>query len=651
MMKIKRNDLCSCGSGKKFKNCCERNTRISSLANTIDMNALFMQAVQLHQANDLIQAKQIYQKILKVNPQHADSTHYLALIAHQQQKYPLAIKIFKKAIELNPIMGGYYTNLGNAYKKNGQFSEAIEVYLQAVKIEPSLAAAHFNLGLLLIDENQQQGLKSLSMAVQLSPSNPVFLLGLGNALYQAEDIDQAHDCFEQALSLNPSSVEAHLCLSKTLQRFSKVRVALQHFQQAEKLSPDTESILCNIPFILNYFETDAQLIFNETQKRMHGFESRITPIKHQPRKNSSKRRLKIAYISYDLRQHAMRFFIEPILRNHDRSRFEVFCYHTFPGMDQSSNHLKALSEHWINSATLSDEELSQRIYHDKIDILIDLSGLSSGTRLGVLARKPAPIQITMLGYLNSTGLTRIDYRIADVNTSPHGLYENLSTEKLLRLPHCQWCYQPDDNSPEVNPLPAKQRGYITFGAIHNLAKVTSEMVEIWSQILKRVDQSKLMMIIWGEKAKTHIKELFARNNISEQQLIIVDPVPYSEYLQIYHQFDIALDSYPYSGGTTSCESLWMGVPYISLPGTSPMSRGGSSILSTLKLTQLIAKDTNNYIDIASNLARDVNYLEQLRTELRNNMMQSPLMDALAYTSALENLYVKTTDCEIFNSEH
>ncbi len=638
---VGRNDKCPCGSKKKFKKCCGKTQQQTPPAQQVSLDALFMQAVKLHQAGDIDQAETLYQTILRQRPKHADAIHYLGLIAYQRQQYSLAIATFKRAVALNDRVGAYQTNLGNAYKKNGQQAEAIEAYGRAVQLDPNLAAGHFNLGSLLIDVKQEQAaLQCLQKAVELASGNPIFWQGYGNGLYQAEDIDKAHDCFEKALSLNPNSVETHLSLAKTLQRFAQVQKALVHIRKAETLATDSEICLSSVPFVLNYVETDAQLIFDETLSRMQRYESSITPIKHLSPPGASNRRLRIGYLSYDLRQHAMRFFIEPILRSHDRSKFEIYCYHNHPDMDQTSHQLKALSDQWVDCAVLSDDALAEKIQHDQIDILVDLSGLTAGARLGVMARKPAPIQMTMLGYLNTTGLSRIDYRIADAVTSPPGLYEHLSSEKILRMPNSQWCYQPSNNAPEINDLPVDSRGYITFGAIHNMAKVTPRMVEIWSEILHKVPNSRLMMIIWGDKARSYMLGLFAEQGISEERLIIEAPVPYDQYLSKYHQFDIALDSYPYSGGTTSCESLWMGVPYITFAGPTPTSRGGASILSTLNLTELIAEDLEDYIHRATVLAADVEHLRQLRAGLRGRMKGSPLMDAQGYTAALEQLYLQ-----------
>ncbi|MEH6626479.1 MAG: tetratricopeptide repeat protein [Motiliproteus sp.] len=641
---VGRNDKCPCGSKKKFKKCCGITQQKKHGSGSPDLNALFMQAVNCHQSNNLDQAQQLYQNVLRHNPKHADATHYIGLIAYQRQQYPLAITTIKKAITLNDKVGGYYTNLGNAYKKNGQQAEAIEVYRRAVRIDPNLAAAHFNLGSLLLSTNQEKSaLQCLQQAVKLAPGNATFWQGLGNALYQAEDIDKAFECFEKALSLNPNSVETLLSLGNILQRFGQVREALIHMRKAEALSSKTENGFSAIPFALNYIETDPQAIFDETLSSMQPLESGITAIIHPPMITPDNRRLRIGYLSYDLRKHAMRFFIEPVLRAHDRSKFEIVCYYSHPKMDQSSLQLKDLSDQWVNCATLSDEALVQKIQQDQIDILVDLSGLTAGARLGVMARKPAPIQMTMLGYLNTTGLRRIDYRIADTVTSPPGLYDNLSTEEILRLPNSQWCYQPSSDAPEVNDLPAKHQGHITFGAIHNMAKVTPEMVAIWSKILVNVPGSRLMMIIWGDTAKSHMLKLFAQHNISAERLLIEDPVPYEQYLSKYNQIDIALDSYPYSGGTTSCESLWMGVPYVTYAGPTPTSRGGASILTALHLTELIAENLDDYIQRATTLAADLDRLQQMRAGLREKMKQSPLMDESGYTKALEQLYLKAVE--------
>ena len=630
-----RNDKCPCGSGRKYKKCCYRAASAAVQAAPPDP---FLAAVAQHQAGRLEAAEAGYRALLQRQPQHADAIHYLGLIAYQRGGYAQAVGLFEQSIRLRPGVAGYQTNLGNALKKLGRSRAALAAYQQAVRCEPTLAAAQYNLGSLQLALADQAGaLDGLRRAVQLDPDNPTYWLGYGRALMVAEDLDAAHRCFDRALTLAPQLHEAHAAIAEPLLRFGEVATALQHYRHAVQLQPGNLNYHSSLIFALNLLEEDPVILHREACQRMQPWEQRIAPLP-PPSEGGTERRLRIGYLSHDLRQHAMRFFIEPILRHHARAEFELFCYYTHPCEDASSQHLKTLSEHWVHCAALDDQALARRIRADGIDILIDLSGHTTGHRLGTLLQKPAPVQMQMLGYLNTSGLTRIDYRIADPVTAPAGRYEALSSETLLRLPHCQWCYQPPAAAPTPSALPAALPGALVFGAPHNVAKIGPAMIAVWARILARLPASRLRLVAWGERAKRNLTRAFAAQGIALSQLEFVEPLPFEQYLGFYQQVDLVLDSYPYSGGTTACESLWMGVPYVTYAGDAPMGRGGASILSALQLEALIAHSLDQYVDIAVALAHDLPTLADWRATLRRRMQASPLLDGAAYTAALEQLY-------------
>jgi len=631
-----RNDKCPCGSGKKYKRCCYKAVPAAPKPGVVQDP--FLAAVALHQAGRLAAAETGYRSVLQGQPQHADAIHYLGLIAYQRGHYAEAVSLFERSIQLRAGVAGYQTNLGNALKKLGRNRDALVAYQRAVRIEPTLAAAHYNLGSLqLALADQAAALASMRHAVELDSHSAPYWLGYGRALLAAEDIDGAYGCFDKALTLAPQLHEAHAAIAEPLIRFGEVAKALKHLRHALQLQPDNLSYHSSLLFAMNLLEEDPVVLHREACQRMQSWEQRIAPLAgpFQPRGG---RRPRIGYLSYDLRRHAMRFFIEPILRHHDRNQFELFCYYTHPQEDASSQRLKALSERWIHCAELDDEALAQRIRRDGIDILIDLSGHTTGHRLGTLLRKPAPVQMQMLGYLNTSGLTRVDYRIADPVTVPDGRHEALNSETILRLPRCQWCYQPPAEAPPVVAPPSQQPGAILFGAPHNLAKISPPMVVAWARILARLPASRLRVVVWGERARRNLTRAFAAQGIASSQLQFAEPLPFEQYLEFYQLVDLVLDSYPYSGGTTACESLWMGVPYVTYAGGAPMGRGGASILKTLQLEALIAHSLDEYVDIAVALAHDLPTLAAWRATLRPRMQASALLDGPAYTGALEQLY-------------
>ena len=361
----------------------------------------------------------------------------------------------------------------------------------------------------------------------------------------------------------------------------------------------------------------------------------------QPHTNDciKKRRLRIGYVSPDFRAHSVAYFIEPVLKYHDSGHYEIFCYYNHTVEDSVTRRLRAHTDHWRTISGLSDDEAAQLIRKDHIDILVDLAGHTGNNRLLVFARKPAPIQATWLGYLNTTGLAAMDYRITDHSASPPGITDRYHSENLIRLPDSQWCYQPPAECPPVTPLPALTTGLITFGSLHNLAKVTPEVIRLWSRVLMVIPDSRLIMAARGlNRLRLQMEERFAEDRIKSSRLELLDAMPFDEYLALHQRIDVNLDTFPYSGGTTTCHSLWMGVPIITLAGETVTSRGGASLLGSLRLTELIAKSETEYLDIAVHLGKKIEFLAAIRTGLRERMINSPLTNAQNFTKNLEQAY-------------
>jgi predicted O-linked N-acetylglucosamine transferase (SPINDLY family) len=354
------------------------------------------------------------------------------------------------------------------------------------------------------------------------------------------------------------------------------------------------------------------------------------------------RKLKIGYVSPDFRSHAVASFIEPVLAHHDQERFEIFAYYNHGQNDMVTQRLRKYCHHWRNIAAMSDEEVAELIREDEIDFLIDLAGHTGHNRLLVFARKPAPIQVTWLGYPDTTGLSTMDYRITDGFADPVDMTEDFHTEQLIRLPECFSVYHVPEEYPEVSRLPALENGYITFGSFNNFSKTTPEVIALWAKILRSVPDSRLMLKYSGlsdSSMKRMVREAFARLDIhpSRVELLGKDP-SHVTHLQRYYQLDIALDTFPYCGTTTTCEALWMGVPVITLAGSSHVSRVGSSLMSNLGYTEMIASSQQKYVAIAVGLAPDIDRLSAIREELRDRMADSPLMDSTRFTQHLENAY-------------
>jgi predicted O-linked N-acetylglucosamine transferase (SPINDLY family) len=353
------------------------------------------------------------------------------------------------------------------------------------------------------------------------------------------------------------------------------------------------------------------------------------------------KRLKIGYVSPDFRKHAVAYFIEPILAQHDRTQVEVFCYHNDTQIDAVTERLQNLADKWIPCKHFSDEQLAERIRADGIDILIDLAGHTGGNRLLTFARKPAPVQVTYLGYPATTGLTAIDYRLTDGYAEPVGMTEALNTETLWRLPDIFCCYRAHDNSPDViDHPPLHDNGFVTFGCFNNFSKLTEPVLKLWEKILQRVPNAKLMLEIAGLDVPAFRAEVDARLasfGLPADRLLLIPRHPQNQY-KLYNRIDIALDPFPCNGGTTSLDTLWMGVPFVTLAGRHFTSRMGVTILANAGLQELVTNNEDDYVELAAELATDIPRLTALRDGLRERVQAGPLMDAPRFTRQLEQSY-------------
>jgi predicted O-linked N-acetylglucosamine transferase (SPINDLY family) len=352
------------------------------------------------------------------------------------------------------------------------------------------------------------------------------------------------------------------------------------------------------------------------------------------------RRLRLGYVSADFREHAAAHFLEPILLNHDRQSFEVFCYADVPRPDDVTQRLQGYADQWRSLLGLSDAQAAEIARGDGIHLLIDLSGHTGGNRLLMCARKPAPIQISYLGYLGTTGLPTIDYYLTDADADPPGQADAYYQERLVRLPQCAFCYQPGP-SPQVNAEPpAAKSGDVTFGCLNSAAKLSDRVLILWSRILAAVPGSHILLRSGaGRRGEGRLRDALANEGISQERVLLLGQTETRfDYLKLFQAVDLCLDPFPYNGVTTTCDSLWMGVPVISLAGRMGPSRQGVRFLRAVGLGELIAESPEAYVRMATELARDLPRLAALRSGLRERMSRSPLMDAAGLTRNIEAAY-------------
>ncbi len=428
----------------------------------------------------------------------------------------------------------------------------------------------------------------------------------------------------------------------SLQALGRLDEAIEHHRRAVQCDQSASGPHSNLLYALNYHPGyGPQALFDEHRawgQRHADPHSAARPPHTNDR--SPDRRLRVGYVSPHFCAHAVNFFVEPILSAHDHARFEVFCYSDVADEDDTTARLRGYADHWRSTHGLSDNQLEAHIRDDAIDLLVDLTGhIGGGKRMLVFARKPAPIQVTYIGYQNTTGMAAMDYRLTDTYCDPPGTTESLHTEQLVRLPTTFFCYLPSADAPLVVPAPAATAGYVTFGSVNNFAKVTPQVLATWAEILRHVPDSRLVIRAdMTDSLRTRLVELFAEQGIDERRLELVNRLPRPQYLRLIERLDIALDPFPFNGHTTTCDCLWQGVPVVTLSGQTYVSRFGGSGLATLGMHELIATTREQYVETAVTLAGDIGRLEHYRATLRERMAASPLLDFSTFTRKLETAY-------------
>jgi protein O-GlcNAc transferase len=429
-----------------------------------------------------------------------------------------------------------------------------------------------------------------------------------------------------------------------LQAQGDLDAAVTAYRQALTLDPDFADAHSNLLLCLHYRpDVDAAELFAEHQRwgEQHGAPLAAMIATHANARDP-KRRLRIGYVSPDFRAHSVSHFIAPVLAHHERRHFEVYCYYNAHQVDATTERLKGLADHWRNIAHLTDAEVAALIGQDGIDILVDLAGHTAHNRLLLFARKPAPIQVTYLGYPDTTGLATIDYRLTDALTDPPGASERFHTEALVRLSQGFLTYQPSAESPPVNALPTLGGDQITFGSFNNAAKLNTAVIALWAQILRALPHAHLILKaaqLGDADTAERFRQRFAEHAIAPERLQILGAfASEGDHLKAYHGIDIALDPFPYNGTTTTCEALWMGVPVITLAGQTHAGRVGLSVLTQAGLSELITPTPEAYVERAIELAKDLPRLQALRQGLRARLAASALCDAHGFTQALETAY-------------
>ena len=639
--------------------------------------ALHNLAVLILQRGDHSSAIPLFTRAIELSP--ANHVYHSSLGAARRRAGDLsaAVESFQTAVQLDPSYTEAHANLAATLAQLGRTDEAIAACEAALQLKPNSPQSHHTLGLLLLQVGRPaESIECFRSAIRLGAPSPANYAKLALALHVAGRSDEAAGAYRSAIQLDPLCVEAYEglgTLGRERGRLDEAIAARHHaarlrptsaesfndlgnvykdaarlddaiacFRRAVELDPRSPAWHSNLIYTL-HFQPQAEahgLVKQEQQEWVRRHAAPLAPtLRPHDNDPTPDRRLRIGYVSPYLRDHVIGRNLLPLFRHHDHAQFEIVCYNDARQPDAITARIRAGADAWRDTATLSDDALADLIRSDRIDILLDLSQHLAGNRLPVFARKPAPVQLSFAGYPASAGLPTIDYRLSDPHLDPPNEQGGDSPDDpVLRLHHSFWCYDPIDADLPVNPLPALQSGHITFGCLNNFCKINPAVLELWSAVLRAVPNSRLLLLSAEGSHRAATASFLQSHGISPARLDFSPYLSRTDYLRLYHRIDLALDTFPYGGHTTSLDALWMGVPTLTLPGPTPLSRAGLCQLSNLSLPDFIAPSPAHFIQTAAHWANDLPALGALRSSLRPRMEQSPLTNAPAFARGIEAAY-------------
>jgi predicted O-linked N-acetylglucosamine transferase (SPINDLY family) len=583
-----------------------------------------------------------YRRALALNPDTATWHYNLGIAQYDLKTLDDASACYRRALQISPGYAEAHSNLGNTLRDLGRLGDAMANYRWALAITPDHAEAHSNLGNALRDLGRlDDATASYRRALRIKPDHAEVRCNLGVVLRDRGRLGDALTRYRQALAFNPDYVNAHSNMGIALKDLGQLNDAVASYRRALDINPGYTEVHSNLLFLHNYLSDKPPATLLAEARRFGALAARqARPYTSWRSLPTMDRSLRVGVVSWDLRNHPVGYFVDSVfaaLKSIAAGRLELIAYHCHFRTDAITERIKASCTDWRSVVGVSDEMLARQIHEDGIDILIDLSGHTANNRLRVFARKPAPVQVSWLGYFATTGVAEMDYLIADPWTLPATEEVNF-TEKIWRLPETRLCFTPPDTDVAVARLPALSNGYITFGCFNNLAKMNDAVVALWAQVLRAVPESRLLLKakqLDEASVRQSIVKRFAAEGIDADRLILEGASPRPEYLAAYHRVDIALDPFPFPGGTTSVESLWMGVPVLTLTAERFLSRQGIGILMNAGLSEWIAADKDDYVARAASHARDLGKLATLRNGLRQQLLASPIVDAPRFARHFE----------------
>jgi predicted O-linked N-acetylglucosamine transferase (SPINDLY family) len=571
-----------------------------------------------------------HQEALACDPAEPFASYNLGRLLFLRDDPAGAERLLRQALHGRPGFPEAHVVLARVLASLGRLEEAGAALEQVTRLADARAAGGDLSG----------AAAALEALLALRPDWADALYNYGCILKRLRRTGEAEAALRRALAADPGHAAACRMLGGVLREQCRTQEALELFRAArERHVEDFELASAELYALIGDDRVpDGELFsrhaaFGAALERAYPARFRLS---NAP---DPERRLRIGYLSPDFRYHVVTLFMLPVMERRDRLGAEVYCYSTGDGPDDHTRKLAGLADAWRDCSGASETELAERIHADGIDILVDLAGHSGLPQLRVFAQRPAPVQATWLGYLGTTGMTRMHYRISDPVADPPGMTERLHTEALVRLPHSQWCYRPFVQVEAVRTPPCLKNGYVTFGSFNQAAKISPSTRLSWARILALLPDARLVVAgVPPGRAQQDLRRDFAAAGVAADRLALLPYVSLQDYFGLFGTVDIALDTQPYSGGTTTCDALWMGVPVISAPGTRPASRSAASILASVGLHDWIAPSAEEYVRRAVAFAGAPDRLAGLRASLRGQMRASPLMDERGFVRALEGLY-------------
>jgi protein O-GlcNAc transferase len=605
--------------------------------------ALAQAAVERHRSGNLDEAATLYEQVIELVPPSAAVLSNLGEAYRRLDRKLEAVATFRRALSLQPSLAAVHFNLGLTLEQLGRFGEAAAEYQAALGLEPKLP----NVAVFLLQALREQGeygqaIDRYERIRAQVPDSAGLRRAVGNALADLFRVDEAIEHFLRAIELDPDSAEARMDYAAALIERGEVPQAILELRRALELDPTSVRAHASLIYLLALpSDADAQVILSEARRfdAMHCSAAPRPAYYANPR--NVQRRLRIGYVSPDFRAHPVALFLPEVLRQHDRTRVEVFCYSNVRKPDLLTAKINALTDEWREIDKLSDDDAAAALVaQDQIDVLVDLAMHTGQSRPLLFARKPAPVQACWLAYPGTTGLEAMDYRLTDSVIDPPEQSDASYSEQSIRLPGCFWCYAPPSSDPAVNELPARAAGHVTFGSPNSFKKVSDLTLELWARVLEAVPGSRMLIVAPAGEAWQRVDRAFEQRGVSTSRLERLSHAPRPQYLAGIQRMDCVLDCAPYNGGTASFDAFWMGVPVVTLAGGTAASRAGASIAHHLELPELVATTPDQYVERAVQLSRDLPRLAGLRAGLRPRLQASVLMDGERFARGLEAAYAQ-----------